>query len=118
MSTSWTNSIPTVRGVCEFHVTKSLNVTAGTKWSHYDINTKQFADDGKTIGGLGTNDPTSFIRNSGSYSAWLPSIDGNYRIRNNWSVYGQAIHGQHRAAQQRLRLCPGYDVGIPVKTSA
>ncbi len=99
----------------EFHVTKSLNVTAGTKWSHYDINTKQFADDGKTIGGLGTNDPTSFIRNSGSYSAWLPSIDANYRIRNNWSVYGQLSTGSIVPPSSVFDYAQGTD-GIPVKT--
>jgi iron complex outermembrane receptor protein len=77
----------------EFHATKSLNITAGTKFAYYNIATKQYADDGKTIGGLGTNDPTSFITNGGNFSAWLPSIDANYRLKSNWSVYGQAATG-------------------------
>ena len=110
----WTNSYQPYAEY-EFHVTKSLNVTAGTKWSHYDINTKQFADDGKTIGGLGTNDPTSFIRNSGSYSAWLPSIDANYRLRNNWSVYGQLSTGSIVPPSSVFDYAQGTD-GIPVKT--
>ena len=80
-------------GEYEFHVTKSLNITAGTKFAHYNIATKQYADDGKTIGGLGTNDPSTFITNGGSYSAWLPSLDANYRLKSNWSVYGQAATG-------------------------
>jgi iron complex outermembrane receptor protein len=110
----WTNSYQPYAEY-EFHVTKALNITAGTKWSHYDINTKQFADDGKTIGGLGTNDPTSFIRNSGSYSAWLPSIDANYRIRNNWSAYGQLSTGSVVPPSSVFDYAQGTG-GIPVKT--
>ncbi len=110
----WTNSYqPYVE--YEFHVTKALNITAGTKWSHYDINTKQFADDGKTIGGLGTNDPTSFIRNNGSYSAWLPSIDANYRLRNNWSAYGQVSTGSVVPPSKVFDYVQNA-AGIPVKT--
>ena len=110
----WTNSYQPYAEY-EFHVTKALNITAGTKWSHYDINTKQFADDGKTIGGLGTNDPTSFIRNSGSYSAWLPSIDANYRIRNNWSAYGQVSTGSIVPPSKVFDYAQNA-AGIPVKT--
>jgi iron complex outermembrane receptor protein len=81
----------------EFHVTRKLNITAGTKYSYYDINTKQYADDGKTVGFLaptiGQANPASFITNGGSYSAWLPSIDANYRLRSNWSAYGQLSTG-------------------------
>ena len=84
----WTNSYQPY-GEYELHVTKSLNITAGTKFAYYNIDTKQFADNGKTIGGLGTNNPDTFISNGGTYSAWLPSIDTNYRLKNNWSVYGQ-----------------------------
>src|ERR1700730_1182645 len=47
----WTNSYqPFVE--YEFHVTPKLNITAGTKFSYYTISTKQYADDGKTIGPL------------------------------------------------------------------
>jgi len=110
----WTNSYQPYAEY-EFHVTKGLNITAGTKWSHYDINTKQFADDGKTIGGLGTNDPTTFIRNSGSYSAWLPSIDANYRLRNNWSAYGQVSTGSVVPPSKVFDYTQNA-AGIPVKT--
>lgn len=88
----WTNSYQPFAEY-DFHVTHKFDVTLGTKFAHYDIATKQYADDGKTIGGLGTNDPNSFITNHGSYSAWLPSIDGNYKLRSNWSVYAQASTG-------------------------
>jgi iron complex outermembrane recepter protein len=88
----WTNSYQPYAEY-EFHVTKSLNVTAGTKFAYYNIHTKQYADDGKTIGSLGTNNPGSFITNSGSYSAWLPALNANYRLKSNWSVYGQVATG-------------------------
>ncbi len=107
----WTNSYQPYFEY-EFHATRHLNITAGTKFSHYNIATKQFADNGKTIGGLGTNNPNTFITNSGTYSAWLPSIDANYRLRTNWSVYGQVSTGSvvppsksstiHRAPQASL----------------
>jgi iron complex outermembrane receptor protein len=88
----WTNSYQPY-GEYDFHVTHKLDVTLGTKFSHYNIATKQYADDGKTIGGLGTNNPASFITNGGSYSAWLPSADANYKLKSNWSVYGQISTG-------------------------
>lgn len=77
----------------DVHVTRKLDVTAGTKFAHYNIQTKQYADNGKTIGGLGTNNPNSFVTNSGSYSSWLPSIDGNYKLTSNWSAYAQLATG-------------------------
>ena len=81
----------------QFHVTSKLNITPGAKFAYNTISTKQYADNGKTIGllapSLATADPKAFISNSGNYSAWLPSIDGNYRIRSNWSAYGQLSTG-------------------------
>ena len=77
----------------EFHITPKLFITPGVKLSYYTIGTKQFADNGGKIGGLGTNNPASFISNGGSYFATLPSVNGNYRIRNDWSVYGQYAQG-------------------------
>jgi len=94
----WTNSYqPFVE--YEFHVTPKLNITAGTKFSYYTIATKQFADDGKTVGNLGTGttpgtgNPNAFISNYGHYYSTLPSIDANYRLRSNWSAYGQLSTG-------------------------
>ncbi|RXH54170.1 TonB-dependent receptor [Granulicella sibirica] len=77
----------------QFHVTPKLTITPGIKFAYYTIGTKQYADNGGKIGGLGTNNPTSFITNGGSYFASLPSGDANYRIRENWSVYGQVATG-------------------------
>jgi iron complex outermembrane receptor protein len=77
----------------EFHPTSKLSVTPGVKFSYFTIATKQYADNGGKIGGLGTNNPASFITNGGSYFATLPSVAGNYRIQNNWSVYAQYATG-------------------------
>ncbi len=77
----------------EFHPTSKLFITPGVKFSYYTIGTKQYADNGGKIGGLGTNNPTSFISNGGSYFSTLPSVAGNYHIHNNWSVYAQYATG-------------------------
>lgn len=76
-----------------YHVTRKLDVTPGVKFAYYTIGTQQFADNGKTIGGLGTNNPASFVLNGGSYIATLPSVVGTYRLRSNMSVYGQYAQG-------------------------
>lgn len=77
----------------EFHVGSKLAVTPGLKFAYYTIGTKQFADNGGKIGGLGTHNPGSFIANGGSYFATLPSVAANYRIRSNWSAYAQHATG-------------------------
>lgn len=74
----------------EFHVLPKLSVTAGVKFAYYNITLKQYQDDGKTIGGL---NGAEFVKNSAAYRSWLPSLDANYRIRSNWSVYGQLATG-------------------------
>jgi iron complex outermembrane receptor protein len=78
----WTNSYQPFAEY-DVHATKHLDITPGVKFAYYTIGTKQFADDGKTIGGLGTNNPNTFITNAGSYFSTLPSIDANYRLRSN-----------------------------------
>jgi iron complex outermembrane receptor protein len=76
-----------------YHVTRNLDIDAGVKFSYYTIATQQFADDGKTIGGLGTNNPNTFVTNGGSYFSTLPSGNANYRIKKNWSAYVQIARG-------------------------
>ena len=92
----WTNSFQPY-GEYQFHVTPKLNITAGTKFAYYTIDLKQYADNGKTIGNLCSLATPAvcapYIRNHGSYSAWLPSLDVNYRIKSNWSAYGQLASG-------------------------
>jgi iron complex outermembrane receptor protein len=86
----------------EFHPTAKFNITAGTKFAYYTINVLHHADDGSTVGPLtcGTLSVTlvqtpcsATISDSGSFYATLPSLDFNYRIRPDWSVYAQAATG-------------------------
>ena len=55
------------------------------------------ADDGKTVGDLCPLDkpagcPTT-VTDTGTFTAWLPSLDFNYRIHPNFSVYAQGSTG-------------------------
>jgi iron complex outermembrane recepter protein len=77
----------------QYHATKKLDIDGGVKFAYYTVSTQQFADDGKTIGGLGTNNPNTFVTDGGSYFATLPSATANYRILNNWSAYAQFAQG-------------------------
>ena len=92
-------------GEYEFHPTRRLTLTGGFKYAYYNQNLTQYADNGKTIGLLGnkpnnsggvtsgTNNAHPSVNHVGSYSSYLPSADANYRIRENWSVYGQFSTG-------------------------
>ena len=81
----------------ELHATSKLSITPGVKFAYYTVGTQQFADDGKTIGGLvpagKTPNPASFVTNGGRYFATLPSVAGNYRLKNNWSAFAQFAQG-------------------------
>jgi iron complex outermembrane receptor protein len=77
-------------GEYEYHATKKLSITGGLKFAYYTMGFKQFADNGGKVGNLGGQ---PFIYNHADYSSWLPSLDGNYRILSNWSVYGQLATG-------------------------
>ena len=77
----------------EAHPIKPLTINFGAKYAYYTISTQQFADDGKTIGGLGTNNPATFVTNGASYGAFLPAGSANYRIKDYWSVYFQGATG-------------------------
>jgi iron complex outermembrane receptor protein len=77
----------------QWNALPKLSVTPGVKFAYYTIGTQQFADDGKTIGGLGTNNPSSFIANGGSYFATLPSLSLNYRLQSGWSAFAQVAQG-------------------------
>lgn len=60
-------------------------ITAGLKDAYYNMNLKQYAD-GKTVGPLNGN---AWVQHDAGYNSWLPSLEANYRIKDNWSVYGQ-----------------------------
>jgi iron complex outermembrane receptor protein len=73
-------------------------ITAGIKDAYYNMWLKQWAD-GKVVGALGclSTAPTAtcsnYVTHDANYNSWLPSVEANFRIRTNWSVYGQYGRG-------------------------
>jgi iron complex outermembrane recepter protein len=81
----WTNSYnPYVE--YEWHPTRKLTLIAGDKYAYYTLDFKQYADNGKVVGNLGG---APYTTSSGGFGSNLPSASANYRLTNNWSVYGQ-----------------------------
>ena len=74
----------------EYYPTSKLTLTGGFKYAHYTQDLTQFADNGKTIGSL---HGAASVHNVVGYNSYLPSASGNYRIRSNWSAYGQYATG-------------------------
>jgi iron complex outermembrane receptor protein len=70
----------------EWHVNDRLSLIGGDKEAYYTMNLKQYADDGKIVGNL---QGAPFVNSSGGFGSNLPSAEANFRVRNNWSVYGQ-----------------------------
>ncbi len=79
----------------EYHATTKLTLTGGFKYAHYTQDLTQFADNGKTIGSINpaTKVPFTSVHNVVGYNSYLPSADANYRLKSNWSVYGQYATG-------------------------
>ncbi len=73
-------------------------ITAGLKDAYYNMSLTQFAD-GKVVGNLGckpTDTPATCsdsVKHDAGYNSWLPSFEANYRIKTNWSAYGQYGRG-------------------------
>jgi iron complex outermembrane recepter protein len=94
----WTNSYQPYLEY-EFHVTPQFNITAGGKLAYYTIDVLHHADDGATVGPLTctlavpTAPCSATITDTGSFTAWLPSLDFNYRVMPNWSIYAQGSTG-------------------------
>jgi len=74
----------------EYHATPKLTLTGGFKYAHYSMDLTQYADNGKTVGNLGGK---PYVNNFAGFNSYLPSADANYRLRSNWSVYGQYATG-------------------------
>jgi iron complex outermembrane receptor protein len=74
----------------EFRVTRRLTITPGVKFGYYKMDLTQYPDNGKTVGNLGG---LPFVQHTAVYHAWQPSFDANYRLTQNWSVYGQYATG-------------------------
>ncbi len=92
--TFWTNSFQPYAEF-ELHVTRKLSFTPGVKFAYFTQDFKQYADNGGKIGSVNpiTGVPFVFVANSVDYHKWLPSGDLNYRLKSNWSVYGQVATG-------------------------
>jgi len=92
----WTNSYQPFAEF-EFHPTPQFNITAGTKFAAYTIDVLHHADDGATVGELTCPSTTAAcsttVTNTGSFTAWLPSLDFNYRLRPDWAIYAQVATG-------------------------
>jgi iron complex outermembrane receptor protein len=86
----------------EYHVTQKLTITAGFKYSYFKQDLTQYQDR-KTVDCLpGTFNKTTglcppggapSVQNSAGYNSYLPSVDANYHLMSNWSVYGQFGRG-------------------------
>jgi iron complex outermembrane receptor protein len=83
----------------EYHVTQKFTVTAGFKYAYFNQDLTQYQDNGKIVGCLGgvlVGGKTGTcvggvpsVNHSAGYSSYLPSVDANYHILTNWSVYAQ-----------------------------
>ena len=83
----------TVQPYAEYEVRagERLSITPGLKFAYYKQDFTQFAD-GKTVGNL---NGAPFVKHVQTYQTALPSLDGRYLVRSNWSVYGQYGRGQN-----------------------
>lgn len=93
----WTNSYQPYAEI-EFHATPRLNISPGVKLAEYTINVLHHGDDGSTVGPLTCSISTTAycpatVTNTGNFTAWLPSLDFNYRATSRWSVYAQGSTG-------------------------
>jgi iron complex outermembrane recepter protein len=90
----WTNSYQPY-GEYQWMATRELSITAGLKFAFYTMALDQFADNGGKIGSTNpiTGKPFTVVSNSVNYHSWLPSLDASYRLKPNWSVYGQGSTG-------------------------
>jgi iron complex outermembrane receptor protein len=85
----WTNSYQPYAEY-EYHFDQNVSMTAGLKLAHYTQYLKQYADNGKTVGSL---NGAPFVTHAVGYTSYMPSFDMNYRIKSNWSAYGQFATG-------------------------
>lgn len=70
----------------DWYATQKLSITGGFKYAYYTMALKQYADDGHVVGTLPNNAP--YVTTERGFGANLPSVSANYRLRNNWSIYG------------------------------
>lgn len=93
-------NIQTVQPFAEYQLVAipRWTFTAGIKDAYYHMWLKQWAD-GKTIGPLGCPSTATsatcpnYVTHATGYNDWLPSVEANFRLRTNWSLYGQYGRG-------------------------
>jgi iron complex outermembrane receptor protein len=74
----------------EFRITPNFSLTPGVKFSQYKMDFTQFADNGKTVGNLGG---APFVQHAATFNSWQPAFDARYKLKRNWTVYGQFATG-------------------------
>jgi iron complex outermembrane receptor protein len=74
----------------EFRITPNFSLTPGVKFSQYKMDFTQFADNGKTVGNLSG---APFIQHAATFNSWQPAFDARYKLKRNWTVYGQFATG-------------------------
>jgi iron complex outermembrane receptor protein len=79
----------------EFHIIPKLTIIPGVKYAYYTMDFTQLADNGGKIGSINpvTHQPFTSVTNSVDYHSWLPALSLSYRLKSNWSVYGQGAEG-------------------------
>ena len=62
------------------------------KVAEYGMDLNQYADNGKTVGNLGGAARTF---HSAEYRSYMPSVDLRYKVKTNWTLYGQFATGSN-----------------------
>lgn len=103
----------------EWHATQKLSVTAGFKYAYYTFALKQYADDGGVVGVPANGGP--YIASERGFGASLPSASASYRIRSNWSVYGDFGKGDEIPPSSLFEVAGGGPevgvIGSPMMTT-
>jgi iron complex outermembrane receptor protein len=87
----------------EFRATQRLTITGGFKYAYFNQNLTQFQDNGNKVGCLGGKlvggktgqcvGGVPSVNHNAGYNSYLPAVDANYHLMNNWSIYGQFAEG-------------------------
>jgi len=124
----------------EYKATEDLRVTPGVKFAQYQQDFKHAQDNGGAVGLLGgvagtkitynttAATPTSVITsasggassisNSITYTDLMPSLDVHYKIRPNWSVYGQYSIGDQIPSTGVFDVLNAQPTSVPKATKS
>jgi iron complex outermembrane recepter protein len=110
----WTNSVQPFAEY-QYVAIPKLTITLGIKDAYYNMSLKQYADNGKIVGSL---NGAPYVTNDAGYNSWLPSFEANYRVRPNWSVYGQFGQGSIIPPSSVFDVTNAEVKGLPNPTKA